>query len=542
MNTTSNNSSQSKSPSALSIDPGILEMGASVSVNDEMRRSLVAETAEIDTACTKLLSEVKTEEANTAELRKSKAHADMELSGMLQCAKELVETAQMNGQVFRDLQSKVETDITQKPGSNDNSKKDDDAKNHSPTSVVGIQQRSITNKEQVADICQEINHAKAAVCNFEGQRNYLLEEKAIIFDKIKSEHLKVTLANQKHKTHIMEDLLKDKQISRHTQKAACDIVKTRDEKLRETLRAKVSVTSRVLVSIHFGQRPRLSTIKCSQESELKVQKEAFAESEQKMKQAYTALDDEKKASSKLLFDLQQEVDKLEEKIKKLSEPLEEARQLIQQREQAKAQLEQVRGERSLVYSIKMDLQAQISAVQKKMDSIERDKIKEESAAEKIAQLRKANNAFERDVILANLAAKKEQLVELDEFIQAATYPEKESLSRAIIEKKQELAQLKQSIDAAISDKEEKESTLAEYRRIVNDHQDGYQKEFDKMKTLLKEEQDTATALESQIKQQNKTDEYEHGYILRKAKLYKYAAEYLKKIKEKEDKVALMKGK
>lgn len=241
-------------------------------------------------------------------------------------------------------------------------------------------------------------------------------------------------------------------------------------------------------------------------------------------------------------DLKQEIDKLDEKIKMLSEPLEEAGRLIQQREQAKTKLEQVRGERSSLYSIKMDLQAQISAIQKQMDSIERDKIKEEKSAENIAQMRMKNEAFERDVVLANLAAKKAQLRDLDEFLQTATFPEKESLSEAIAEKKQELEQLKKSIENALSDKEQKESTLSEYRRIIDDHQDGYQKEFEHIKALLKEEHDTAMALELQIQQKNKANDYEHGYILRKAQLYKYAAEYLKKIEEKEEKVASMKGK
>lgn len=261
-----------------------------------------------------------------------------------------------------------------------------------------------------------------------------------------------------------------------------------------------------------------------------------------MKQAAMTIDKEKKASSKILDDLKHEGDNLEEKIKQLSHPLDEARNLIQQREQAKAQLEKVRGERATLYAKKMDQQAQISAAQKKLENIERDKIKEENAANTIAQLRISNEAFERDVMLANLAEKEQQLVDLDEFFATTTFPEKEHLSEAIVEKKQELAQLKQSINAVISEKKQKESTLSEYRRVINDHQDGYQKDFDKIKALLVEEYDTAAALEKQIKQHKKSDESEHGYILRKAKLYKYAAEFLKTIEEKKAKIAMMEGK
>jgi chromosome segregation ATPase len=261
-----------------------------------------------------------------------------------------------------------------------------------------------------------------------------------------------------------------------------------------------------------------------------------------MEEAIIALDDEKKASSKILHDLQQEVDKLDGKIQKLAEPLEEARQLIQEREQAKKQLDQVRAERSSLYSIKMDLQAQINAMQKQIEGVEREKIKEENAAEKIAQMQKANNAFDRDLMMADLQAKEVQLAHLDEFLRSTTYPEKERFSEAIEEKELELQQLQHSIDSAISDKEQKESTLKEYRRILHDHQDGNEKEIEKIKALLKEEHETAAAMEQQIQQKNQVEEYEHGYILRKAKLYKYAADYLKKVKEKEAIVALMKGK
>lgn len=238
-------------------------MGASVSVNDEMRRSLATETADIDTACTKLLSELKTEESSTAELRKSKTHADAELSGMLQCSKELIETVQMNEQVFRDLQSKVEADIAQIPSLDEQSKRNSDGTKLSPTSVLSIQQSFNNNKAEVTGICQDIHHAKAVIHNLEDQRNHVLEEHAILHDKIKSEHLQVTLANHKNKTRIMEDLLKKKHISRHTDKVAGDIAMSRIEKLRETLRAKVSVALCDLVSSNSEQSSPHQFTTCS---------------------------------------------------------------------------------------------------------------------------------------------------------------------------------------------------------------------------------------------------------------------------------------
>ena len=245
MNNTSNNKEQPNS--SLSIDPGILEMGASVSVNDEMRRSLATETAEIDAACTKLLSEVQTEESQSTELKKSQSHADMELSGMLQSAKELVDTMHMNEQVFRDLQSKVETDLEKTViQKHDSEKSINDTKTHSPTSVLGIQQSIHQKQEHVTAICQDIQHIKAEIQNWESQSNHLMEEKAVLQNKIKSEHLKITLANHKHKTQILEDLLKDTQIRRHTQKAACDLIQARIEKLSETLRTAVRLRLSIL--------------------------------------------------------------------------------------------------------------------------------------------------------------------------------------------------------------------------------------------------------------------------------------------------------
>jgi hypothetical protein len=235
-----NDTNQSgQSHSATTIDPGILEMGASVSVNDEIRRSLTAETAEIENTSTKLTSDVQTEETRTTEIQKSKCHANAELSGILQCAKELVETVQMNEQFFRGLQSKLATDITQTPSPESSA---------APTSVMTIQQSIVEKKEQVFNISKKVNETAVTIKNLNIERNEMIEAKKVIQSKIKSEHLKVTLANDKLKTQVGEDVLKQTQMNLHTTKASRDMIGIRIATLRDTSTAKVRYPCRAAKS------------------------------------------------------------------------------------------------------------------------------------------------------------------------------------------------------------------------------------------------------------------------------------------------------
>jgi chromosome segregation ATPase len=258
-----------------------------------------------------------------------------------------------------------------------------------------------------------------------------------------------------------------------------------------------------------------------------------------MKKSLSSMDDEKQSMTKVLTDLKLELEKIVQKEEHLSGSLHQANQIIHQREQVKKELEHLRVERSSLFSTKIDLQSQITAIQQQIDDNQREISKENIAAEQISKQKVANDDFDREGIAAKLEEKEVQLAELDKAMRSATYPEKERVSAAIEEKKKELAQLNQDIASAILEQEGKESTLKEYSRLRKEHEDAYQKSFQKMEALLVEEKETFLVTERQMEQSKQTAEDEFRSILRKAKLYKYATDYLKKVKDKEAKVAML---
>lgn len=88
---------------AATIDTGILEMGTSVSVNDEMRRAVTAEVAELEASCSKIASVIQTNEATEMELNKSHHHANADMVALLRSACDAVETVQFNEQILLGL-------------------------------------------------------------------------------------------------------------------------------------------------------------------------------------------------------------------------------------------------------------------------------------------------------------------------------------------------------------------------------------------------------------------------------------------------------
>ena len=240
----SDSTQQSKTPRS-TVDPGILEMGSSVSVNDELRRNVTAETTEIDHACSKLVSDLAAEEDRAKEMQKSKHHANKEQSGLIQSTREMLDTNHMNTHIFQGLQSRVETEFlfTSSPQSKRNETVSDganvvtptDSKPHSPTSVFAIQQINNENKEQITIISKKLVESIVAIHKFKSEFSEMLLAKNTIYHKIKSEHLKVVLANAKHKVQLVEDILKDKQMHHHTNKVNCDMIESQNKSLQDQL-------------------------------------------------------------------------------------------------------------------------------------------------------------------------------------------------------------------------------------------------------------------------------------------------------------------
>jgi chromosome segregation ATPase len=86
-------------------DPGILAFGTSVSINNDLRRSIGVEIQEIEAHCTKMKDDVNVESSIREELNKTTSHAIKEVKSLEQGASDLVENINMNRQIAFGLES-----------------------------------------------------------------------------------------------------------------------------------------------------------------------------------------------------------------------------------------------------------------------------------------------------------------------------------------------------------------------------------------------------------------------------------------------------
>lgn len=98
-----------------SVDPGILAFGTSVSVNDDLRRSILTEIEEIDESISTTASQIKTEEKSQEELRKSRGNSIKESRSILETVTENFGTLDMQRQMLKNLEHTFQAEIA--PGS-----------------------------------------------------------------------------------------------------------------------------------------------------------------------------------------------------------------------------------------------------------------------------------------------------------------------------------------------------------------------------------------------------------------------------------------
>lgn len=204
------------------IDPGILEMGTSVSVNDEMRRAVTAESQEIKAVCIKLESDINAEEAMTTELAKSTRHADAELASLMQGATECLDTINVSTQVFRRLQNTFETTIViNRPtqaksqqqhatGGDPMTPSEQSVTVPSPTStIMEIQEATAETQKEITSIAEAMEKKLETLQYYTQRKAEVESEHRAVLARIKADKLELRLANAKHKTHMAEDELED---------------------------------------------------------------------------------------------------------------------------------------------------------------------------------------------------------------------------------------------------------------------------------------------------------------------------------------------
>lgn len=100
-----------QSTEASGVDGGILSFGTSVSVNDDLRRSIELEISDIDSSAKKIMEEVNVEKEVERELRKGFEHATKETRSIVEQVSQHMESLEVNQHLLKDLKTTFDLEI-----------------------------------------------------------------------------------------------------------------------------------------------------------------------------------------------------------------------------------------------------------------------------------------------------------------------------------------------------------------------------------------------------------------------------------------------
>jgi hypothetical protein len=231
------NAANSDAPNAsnAAIDPGILEMGTTVSVNDEMRRSIAAEITNIDSVCSKLTLEIETQTGVAAELSKSRKHVDLESDMLLQNAKEAADRILLDEQMMSGLTATV---VAQMKNTSRSTARGANGPHLVPPSPAQ-RPTPIRNNEEIASLEESVKQSMLDLKNYQNTIEENKEELQAVYASIKTDRLQVKLANAKYHNSVLQTDLEDEQ------KRLQDITAKNAELARQTAQTEIEVRAMV---------------------------------------------------------------------------------------------------------------------------------------------------------------------------------------------------------------------------------------------------------------------------------------------------------
>jgi len=217
---------QAAAPSA-AVDPGILEMGTSVTVNDELRRTLAAEIQEIDTAVTKLNENISKEESIKGEQVKSKARAENEMASIRQEAAENVEKLTMCEHMFSGFATTFSKEIA--VNENDTESKVSDA-----SSIAGVKKAFAKNCDAAANASEAMKKHTTVCRDLMNTKKETTETLGTLLHKI-DDSLSGDAKKEQHNTAKAKETLLEEEKRLNTFKANLGVIDARNTANNKTL-------------------------------------------------------------------------------------------------------------------------------------------------------------------------------------------------------------------------------------------------------------------------------------------------------------------
>lgn len=256
------------------------DFGTSVTVNDDITRSIRAEIEDIDTSIQQIQVGIQQEECTASQLAKDVSHAQSEMSSYRRSSVELMDSASMNEQIRLDLEKTLQVDLVQPLSEAPSRDKDQDgggdddgndpSNNNKENQLAtdGDNGKSMNNNITTKKFIQ---HTKSraesifrsgqstAIAKAKAECKVLEDEIASIEQRIQTENLPQLLEQKREETKARSQDLEAETSRKQTVQAAIQQCRTRcggfaqdiTDKVRIILQATASLTIIVQLSRHF---------------------------------------------------------------------------------------------------------------------------------------------------------------------------------------------------------------------------------------------------------------------------------------------------
>lgn len=239
------------------VDPGILAFGTSVSINDDLRRSISNEIQEIDSNCTKIKDDINIESKIQDELSKGKVHANNEIAALCQGVIDANDALHMNTQILHGLANTLQTEIASHRSNPEHTTESDNNEVDS-TSLEYIRKGQMSRSKRLVELKSSIISKVNQLNEMNIKKKEIQESSEIISMKI-DEELEMPLTKAIESTLHAQRIL-DSEISRiHSMNVNVVAATERVEAMKKKLENKVRMIhlQRILIYLHFPYTMKL---------------------------------------------------------------------------------------------------------------------------------------------------------------------------------------------------------------------------------------------------------------------------------------------
>lgn len=486
-------------------EDGIFQFGHSVGFNDEMRRTAVAETEEIEKASSQLSNAINLEEKLRVQSLKDRSHAAKEMDGFLRTRKEALERLAMDSEVLRGLAHTLSNqfstnNVDDSIESNDSRSEEGFDNVHSLLEMKHFIESASKKAITFRDHLKEINQNLLSQAELVGSLN---NEAEVVEKRILSQGLESSLEKSRESTSSKRAILEE--------------LKTRLASAMSYIESSENRLQRVEEEV-AAMNHRLASKQKEADAELASGKTRLAAELQEKNN----LEEVSRQLQKRKVEVMNELESLKDMDTKLAS-------FIKAKEESTQTREYLRLQRNQLYASKKEKEKNISEAKDKLDIARCSFAEAEKKMEEVQKMKLGNDSREVEVLL--LARK--ELGDIDantknyeDFLLEAR---KRSEKCSFIKEKERLAQLRSKHENIQKDIAAKTAQLQQILSVVEEEEKQSEVDLASLRGRLEKAEEMLNAKRKHL-DLLKEQKYKRLEMLRKLEVLRYGANIIRSSK------------